>query len=232
MINHSLITRDVGRRSFSLPVDLIIYQFIIPMSMRAADPRARARKLLLNWTKRTAHALRLSSFVFGHRDLAEEGTHIRRTWHARLTLKRAGVDDTEEQEQWEDSVSPREVVFRKDGGFGRVPAVDTVRVAPKRPMLVRVTEEGHPIDDLGTKVIAAQLVEMATTRKGDAYRVVSRLSSHQLESDADALAQVYLPPNFNTRIWLFVYLLWFTGSLAICGSLVAPRKLLLVVLLR
>lgn len=144
--------------------------------MRAADPRARARKFFLNWTKRTAHALRLSSFVFGHRDLAEEGTHIRRTWHARLTLKRAGVDDTEEnEEQWGALVSPKEVVFRKDGGFGRVPAVDTVRVAPKRPMLVRVTEEGHPLDDIATRVIAAQLVEMATTRKGDAYRVVSQL---------------------------------------------------------
>lgn len=164
-------------RSFSLPIDMVAYHFLVPLTMRIVDPRDRVRKMILSLTKRTAHALRLSSFIFGHRDIEEEGTHVRRTWHARLTLKKADINDVDEEGSQDGTVvSPKEVVFRRDGGFGRVPAIDTVRVAPKRPMLVRVTEEGHPIDDAGAAVIAAQLVEMATTRKNDSYRVVSRLS--------------------------------------------------------
>lgn len=148
--------------------------------MRLADPQARIRKLLVSWTKRTAHALRLSSFVFGLRDPEEECTHLRRTWHARLTLKRASIEEDEQEDVDVALVSAREVTFRRDGGFARVPAVDTVKVAPKRPMIVAVTEEGHALTDTGSAVIAAQLVEMATTRSGDAYRVVSLPSASSL----------------------------------------------------
>ena len=48
---------------------------------------------------------------------------------------------------------------------------------------------------------------MATTRKDDKYEVV------------------YLPPNFKIRVALFVYLLWFTGSLAGMAGVVLPRAL-------
>ena len=73
-------------------------------------------------------------------------------------------------------------------------------------MIVRVTEDGHPLDDVGAKVIGQQLQEMVTTRASDRYQVV------------------YLPPQFMTRIALFVYLLWFTGSLAGMSMVVVPRE--------
>lgn len=131
------------------------------------------RSMMQSLTRTTARALRLSSFMFGERDPEEEGTHVRRTWHARLTFKKADIHQDIEGEGRSDVVSMKEVSFRRDGGFGRVPAIDTVRVAPKRPMLVRVTEEGYPLDEAGSKVIASQLMDMATTRKNDSYQVVS-----------------------------------------------------------
>lgn len=63
-------------------------------------------------------------------------------------------------------------LYIRDGGFARVPALDTVRVAPGRKMFVRVTEDGNPLDEEGSKIMAAQIVEMASTRKSDKYEVV------------------------------------------------------------
>jgi E3 ubiquitin-protein ligase MARCH6 len=192
-------------RPFSLPIDLAFYRFVVPVSIHLVQPGARIKKLFLGWAKFTAHELRLTSFIFGgERDPREEGTHIRRTWRARLTLKKGDPTDAG-CELETDMRTPRDVVFRKDGGFGRVPATDTIRVAPGRRMIVRVTEEGHPLDVEGAGVIASQLLEMATTRKADKYAVV------------------YLPPFFRTRLALFVYLLWFTGSLAGMTVVTTPR---------
>lgn len=132
--------------------------------MQLGDPRSLLRKTFLDWSKLTAHHLRLTSFVFGGpRDPTEEGSHVRRTWKARLTLKRADINLVEEIDS-EHAVSPREVVFRPDGGFGRVPAVDSVRVVPGRRMLVRVHEDGRAIDAEGLRVIYAQIAEVSDTK--------------------------------------------------------------------
>ncbi|KAK4701378.1 E3 ubiquitin-protein ligase MARCH6, partial [Phenoliferia sp. Uapishka_3] len=192
-------------RPFSLPIDLVIYRFVIPFTLNLVDPGTRIKSLFTHWAKLTASQLRLTSFIFsGKRHPEEEGTQVRRTWRAVLLLKKANITDAEEDDA---EVSKREVYFRKDGGFGRVPAIDTIRVAQGRQMIVRVTEEGHPLDGAGAGVVAQQLLEMTTTRATDKYEVV------------------YLPPHFKTRIALFVYLLWFTGSLAGMSMVVVPLVL-------
>ncbi|KAI5479294.1 hypothetical protein MNV49_003812 [Pseudohyphozyma bogoriensis] len=194
-------------RTFSFPLDLLFYRFVIPSTIRLVDPGHRVKKVFLGWAKFTAHELRLSSFIFGgDRDPQEEGTNVRRTWRARLTLRKADINDLEEDVE-QDQVSPRDVVFRKDGGFARVPAIDNIRVAPGRKMIVRVTEEGRPLDEEGERTIQAQVEEMGSTRKSDRYCVV------------------YVPPFFKTRLALFVYLLWFTGSLAGQAAVVGPLVL-------
>ena len=136
----------------------MLFRSIIPPTIHLTDPRTRLRKLFVSGSKIAAHHLRLTSFIFGGRDPLEEGTHVRRTWNAMLSLKKADVGDLEDGEM--DQVSERAVVFRKDGGFGRVPAVDTIRVAPGRRMIVPVTEAGLPLDDAAALVIEAQLVEV------------------------------------------------------------------------
>ncbi|KAK4055801.1 hypothetical protein OIO90_003053 [Microbotryomycetes sp. JL221] len=196
-------------RTYTVPFDLVFYRFVVPFTLGLVDPRSMARNLFKTWAKKTAHELRLSSFVFGERNPEEEGSHVRTTWKARLSLKRAdtttlGNDEVGERIDSVDRVSQPEVFFRKDGGYGRVPAVDNIRVAPGRKMLVRVDEQGKPLDAAGARIMLAQLIEMATTRKADKYR------------------NVYLPPNFVARICTFVYLMWFTGSLAASTVVVLP----------
>lgn len=198
------------RRNLSVPIDLVIARFLLPLIIRFTDPRAILRKAFVNWAKLTAHHLRLTQFMFGTRVPSEEGSHIRSTWQARLMLKRAETTELEEQDEREPipRLSQRDVVFRKDGGFGRVPAVDGVHVPPNRKMLVRVTEQGVPLDQEGYAIIAAQAQELATTRTQDKYEVV------------------YLPPDFKTRIGLFVYLLWFSGTLSGMAITIGPRAYL------
>lgn len=181
--------------------------------MKCADPRSLVRKTFLNWSKLTAHYLRLSHFIFsGPRDPTEEGTQIRRTWKAKLTLKRADISELEEDDPIVEGGSNcmKEVVFRKDGGFARVPSVDGVRVVPGRKMLVRVHENGEALDAVGRNIILQQMIEQQTTRLADRYEVI------------------YLPPNFKTRLGLFIYLLFFSGSLAGMTCVLVPRKLTFV----
>lgn len=171
-------------RLFSFPIDLLLFRFLLPFAIRALDPPAQILKIVTGWAKRTAHQLRLSSFVFGLRDLSEEGTHVRRTWRAKLMLRKAPIEQFGDETLGGTTISPREVVFRKDGGFARVPAVDNVRVVPGRKMVVKVTESGTPLDETGARTIAQQIVEMATVRKDDRYEVSAyfpRLKSAELK---------------------------------------------------
>ncbi|KAK4045943.1 hypothetical protein OIV83_006501 [Microbotryomycetes sp. JL201] len=192
-------------RLHTVPFDLVFYRYVVPYSLRFFDPRATIQTLCESWAKKTAHHLRLTSFLFGERDASEEGSHVRRTWKAQLLLKRGDANGPDaDSAGFDDNVSRADVVFRKDGGFGRVPAVDNIRVAPGRRMIVRVDEQGRPLDADGARIVVAQLIELSTTRKNDKYRIV------------------YLPPNFAPRVCLFLYLMWFTGSLAACSTFVLP----------
>lgn len=84
---------------------------------------------------------------------------MRRTWRALLALKKADIDEREENGEM-DRMTERAVVFRKDGGWARVPAIDTVRVAPGRRMIVPVTEAGDALDHEGVVIIEDQLFEV------------------------------------------------------------------------
>ncbi|KDE03706.1 hypothetical protein MVLG_05837 [Microbotryum lychnidis-dioicae p1A1 Lamole] len=206
----------LSTRSFSVPLDLLIYRFVVPFTIGLVEPRSIAKTWWTQWARQSAKALRLSHFLFGERNLDEEGTHVRRTWRARILLLKAPVpprpvegddrirDTTFDDELFSSSSSTRPVIFQHDGGFGRVPALDTVRTAPNRPMLIRVTSQGFPLTPRGEQVIAEQVSEMATTRKKDAYEVV------------------YLPPAFAVRVGVWCYLAWLAGSAALVGGVVGP----------
>ncbi|KAM0750560.1 hypothetical protein T439DRAFT_380454 [Meredithblackwellia eburnea MCA 4105] len=184
-------------RPFFFPVDLVLYRFIVPLTLRLVDPGSRVKRVFTNWAKYTASQLRLTSFIFGgERKKEEEGSHVRRTWRAKLLLKKAspGAEGGVESQ----------VSFQPDGSFARVPAVDNIRVMPGRRMIIPVDESGRPLDDEGGRVIQQQVLELQTTRKTDKYEIV------------------YLPPHFKTRVALFIYLLWFTGSFAGMSMVVLP----------
>jgi len=80
-------------------------------------------------------------------------------------------------------------------------AADNVKIVSKS-MFVRVHEDGSALDGEGAALIQNQLT------KGP--------------NDESKFQVVYIPPHFKTRIILFVYLLWMTGSLAIFTFLTVP----------
>lgn len=183
-------------RPFALPVDLLLYRFLIPFTITRLDPRTRLRQFFSVCSKRYAHELRISDFIFGERIESEQGTPIRQTWLPKLFFKKDNLET-------EDSTSS-EISYRKDGGFARVPGIDTIKVVTGRKMFVRTDESGNPLDTRGKEIVEAQVKEMNEDRKKDRYRIV------------------YIPPDFRKRVGLFVGLVWLTGSLGVSTLLALP----------
>lgn len=172
---------------------------VCPKTLGAIRTRRILRNNVSKWCSLTAHQLRLSSFLLGTRRADEEGSHVRKTWRDWLLCKRASAAVVATQE----SKYASEVSFVKDGGFARVVASDTVKVVPKS-MFIRVQEDGSPLNDEGARAVADQL------EKGP--------------NPESSFAVVYIPPQFKTRILLFIYLLWFTGSIVLSVAFALPRK--------
>jgi E3 ubiquitin-protein ligase MARCH6 len=139
--------------------------------------------------------------MLGVRRQDEEGSHLRKTWKDWLLCKKAPASQASFNTL--DKRTTSDVTFQKDGGFARVVAYDSVRIVPKC-MFVRVNEDGSPLDDRGAQAIANQL------SKGP--------------NPEASFTIVYIPPRFKTRIFLFIYLLWFTGSIALFVAFTVPRK--------
>lgn len=189
------MTRPVS----AAPFDLIFVLLVMPFTIGKTRPRRIVRELLSQWIALTSHQLRLSSYMLGVRRADEEGTHVRKTWRDRLLCKRAVSP------LWSSALAQKHtssVDFVKDGEFRRVPAMDGVKIVQKC-MLLTVNEDGTPIDEDGARGIKEQL------EKGN------------IDTN---FTVVYVPPHFKTRILLFIYLLGFTGSLAIFSSIALPRE--------
>ncbi|CAG8434077.1 5282_t:CDS:10 [Diversispora eburnea] len=178
------------------PIDLLIFHIIVPTTVAFARPKRMFRTLFENWWHITARHLRLTSFMFGDRHYEEEGTHVRKTWHAVLLNKKAPVPLPDDVGYLDEPDESEEVVFNRDGGFVRAPSYDGVPVVPGRRMLIPVTEHGALLNP-----------EDAT---GDD------------EQDQLGYTIVYVPPNFKARVIMFLFCMWLSGSLFCCSVTVIP----------
>lgn len=84
-----------------------------------------------------------------------------------------------------------------DGGLVRAPSYDGITVVPGRRMLIPVNEDG--------------------TLKNPGEVPVG-------QDDQLNYTVVYIPPNFKARVIIFLFLMWFCGSLFCCSITVLPRK--------
>ena len=190
---------NMTRPISAAPFDLIFVLLVMPFTIGKTRPKRVFRELLSQWIALTSHQLRLSSYMLGIRRPEEEGTHVRKTWKDWLLCKRAASPLSGPVFVHK---AGSNMDFVKDGEFRRVPAIDGVKIVQKR-MLITVNEDGTPVDEDGAKGIKEQL------EKGNV--------------DTN-FTVVYVPPHFKTRILLFIYLLGFTGSLAIFSSIATPRE--------
>ncbi|KDQ26811.1 hypothetical protein PLEOSDRAFT_1066099 [Pleurotus ostreatus PC15] len=140
----------------SVPIDLIFLHLVLPYTMHYFRPRKTLKALTTSLWRALAKRLRLSSYFFGGRYLAEEYTNKNF-----LAYFVEPADLLNKEAQWA-------------GGLRRVPATDHIALPRDMRATAAVNEAGEPIDDFNKELIATQNAEAARANRSvkDDYTVV------------------------------------------------------------
>ncbi|KAF7713105.1 Uncharacterized protein PECH_001878 [Penicillium ucsense] len=182
------------------PVDLLFYNFVLPLALQSVKPSDILHELYDWWFHKCAHLLRLSSFFFPERHPEEEGHHVRRTWWSFFSAQQGDwkhpVVGKEDQAQAESE--NRDVYFLRDGRYVRAPASDQVRIPKGAQVFLDVSEDNTRIDGLPD----------------------SNDGLHGRENPS--FTKVYIPPHFRTRIAAFIVFIWLFAATAGVGITILP----------
>lgn len=182
------------------PVDLLFYNFILPLAIQSVKPSDGLHDLYNWWFQKCAHFLRLSNFFFPERHPEEEGHHVRRTWWGFLSGSKGDWEHPVigEEQQAATEKGSRDVYFLRDGRYVRAPASDQVRIPKGTPVFLEVTEQNDRIDG-----------------KPDPDDGLHGRSSNMF-------TKVYIPPFFGTRIAAFILLIWLFAAATGVGITIVP----------
>ncbi|PGH13390.1 hypothetical protein AJ79_03669 [Helicocarpus griseus UAMH5409] len=117
------------------PVDLLFYNFVMPLAIRSIRPSDGLQKMYDWWFHKCAHVLRLTHFLFGERRQDEEGRYAYQTWNDALFRRR---DET--------GSDGHNKYFIRDGRFARAPGSDQVRIPKGGHVFLEVDENNERID--------------------------------------------------------------------------------------
>ncbi|KAH8425528.1 E3 ubiquitin-protein ligase SSM4 [Aspergillus melleus] len=191
------------------PVDLLFYNFVMPLAIRSIKPSDGLHGLYNWWFHKCARFLRLTEFFFGDRQIDEEGYHVRRTWWQKLTLAKGDTTEpvhTNKDDQKAAADKTTDVYFARDGRFVRAPASDQVRIPKGSQVFLEVSESNERVDG------ATDVDEGLHGRKNDMF------------------TKVYVPPFFRSRIAAFILLIWVFAAATGVGTTIIPlivgRKLM------
>lgn len=181
------------------PVDLLFYNFLMPLAVKFFNPSVGLNKMYNWWFRKCARALRLSHFLFDKRKEDEEGHHVRRTWKDWLSRKQGDIkkpvigDDRRLLAEDRDT----EVFFLRDGRYVLTPASDQVRIPKGVNTFLEVDENGTRTDGLPD----------------------SDQGLHSSKNDMFSI--VYIPPFFRVRISIFILLIWvFAATTGVCITII------------
>jgi len=206
-----------------VPVDLLLFHLIVPLTARWLNPTHRAKMFFQFWCRTLSRWLRLTSFLYGvdgQRFPEEEGHVVYRSWKAWILRSHppipgvANVDGTTTGSGEELDIDAP-VLFVQDGALYRVPNVDRMLPLNDRRIFVPVNENGDALDpneDLWGLVDP----NMELNRVIDGPR--------PLVDPKQGTLVVYGPPNFQRRLLAFVFLLWSSSMFFLAISLVCPCK--------
>ncbi|TVY82221.1 ERAD-associated E3 ubiquitin-protein ligase doa10 [Lachnellula suecica] len=178
------------------PIDLLFYNFLMPMAVRFFRPSDGLHSMYRWWFRQCARMLRLTWFMFDERRVDEEGYHVRRYW---TDIFRGVKGDPEHALKVKDRYKPFEddpglkAYFQADGKYVRAPASDQVRVPKGARIFLEVDSLNRPVD-------------------GKAER-------HEKDS---LYKQVYIPPFFRFRICLFILFIWLFAAATGVGITIVP----------
>ncbi|KAK4238057.1 putative E3 ubiquitin ligase SUD1 [Achaetomium macrosporum] len=217
------------------PVDLLFYNFIMPLAVRFFRPSDGLHAMYTWWFLRCARALRLTWFLFETRRIDEEG---------RLVLKSDSPDrNLPFWRQWfleinaQDPESPV-VVARTwrdilQGGTNGPPLLhgleEPVPVA-HHTLKKQLIMSGQLIPD-GRWVRAPASDQVRIPRGARVFLEVTgnnkRLDGRPDQPEADIYStkqyqQVYIPPHFRARIFLFILFIWLFAAVTGVGITIIP----------
>ncbi|ODH46265.1 hypothetical protein GX48_07637 [Paracoccidioides brasiliensis] len=117
------------------PVDLLFYNFVMPLAIRSIRPSDGLHKMYSWWFHKCAHSLRLTHFLFGERRKDEEGRPRYRNWREGVFGRRRSDENQGHGEY-----------FLRDGRFVRAPGSDQVRIPKGGHVFLPVDENNERID--------------------------------------------------------------------------------------
>lgn len=173
----------------------------MPLAVKFFKPSDGLHTMYSWWFRQCARILRLTWFMFDERRQDEEGYHVRRTWGDVLrgvkgdTFLAMNPDDPNEP-----FVNNPELraYFCQDGRYVRAPASDQVRIPKNTRIFLEVTEFNERIDG-----------------KWDHPDGVHGKNSALYK-------QVYIPPWFRLRIFLFILSIWIFAALTGVSITIVP----------
>ncbi|KAH6693436.1 E3 ubiquitin-protein ligase MARCH6 [Plectosphaerella plurivora] len=211
------------------PIDLLFYNFAMPLAVKFFRPSDGLHAMYTWWLRKCARYLRLSWFLFGERRIDEEGLlalrtgspHLARPWWRRYFLElnksnevvpktwsdlfeggKSRPTSTISAEKMKAMVLKKRQLVRtgqlvKDGVFVRTPASDQVKIPKGRRVFFEVTEDGVPKD-------ASVDAGAAEVYSSDQYQLA------------------YVPPNFRSRMFMFVLLIWIFAAVTGVSFTIVP----------
>ncbi|KAE8447913.1 hypothetical protein EG329_009985 [Mollisiaceae sp. DMI_Dod_QoI] len=183
------------------PIDLLFYNFLMPLAVKFFKPSDGLHAMYSWWFRQCARLLRLTWFMFDERRQDEEGYHVRRTWGDVLRGAKGDtflpVKPDEPNEPFVHNPDLR-AYFRQDGRYVRAPASDQVRIPKNTRIFLEVDEFNERIDG-----------------KWDHPDGVHGKHSALYK-------QVYIPPWFRLRIFLFILSIWLFAALTGVSITIVP----------
>lgn len=185
------------------PVDLLFYNFLMPMAVKLFKPSIGLNKIYGWWFRKCARQLRLSSFLFNDTRSDEQGRHVRRTWTDALRGVQGDIRNPvigeDRKALWDDRGT--RAIFLRDGKYVQAPGSDQVRISKGATTFIEVDEENHRLDGI---------------KDGDEDPHGRKMNQ---------FTKVYVPPYFGTRIAAFICLIWLFAAITGVGVTVLPLLL-------
>ncbi|KAF6230643.1 hypothetical protein HO173_011180 [Letharia columbiana] len=182
------------------PVDLLFYNFLMPLAVRFFKPSKGLNKMYNWWFRKCARTLRLTNFLFGEKKEDEEGRHVRRTWRDVLHGTQGDAQNPVIGKDRHALAQDREVqaYFLRDGRYVRAPASDQVRIPKGAHTFLEVDEHNNRLDN------QPDPDEGLHGRNNEMF------------------AKVYIPPFFRVRISAFIFLIWLFAAATGVSMTIVP----------
>ncbi|KAJ1334985.1 E3 ubiquitin-protein ligase MARCH6 [Microdochium nivale] len=208
------------------PIDLLFYNFLMPLAVRFFKPSDGLHSMYTWWFRTCARGLRLTWFLFGERQIDEEGKLVphlnhRLNWWQKLFVEVTPAGDIAPKnwasffdggqstptakmtdEKLAELSVKKEALVRSgqlicNGRFVRSPASDQVKITKSQRVFLEVSEQNNRIDD------------SPDHPEADIYSGVH----YQL---------VYVPPYLRFRIFLFILFIWLFAAVTGVGFTIVP----------